>query len=91
MKGHGKIVGIPYDFRRPTPGRVKERIWNPGDPRIFTPRVFGIGWAVNLPSLRKKSQVAYRIAFLLYIAIGVNMALSFLRGLRRLKERLGRR
>lgn len=91
MKDHGRIAGIPYDFRRPTPVRVKERIWNPRDPRIFTPRVFGVGWAVNLPSLRKKSHAAYYLALALYAVIGVNMIRSFLHGLRRLRGRLPRR
>lgn len=88
MKDHGRIAGIPFDFRRPTTARVKERIWNPGDPHVFTPRVFGIGWDINLPSLRKKSQAAYYVALVFYIAALVNLARSSLRGLRRLKRLL---
>mgnify|MGYP003299810690 CR=1 FL=1 len=28
--------------------RIKERWWNPNEPRLFTPRAFGWGYAVNL-------------------------------------------
>lgn len=44
----GKVAGVPYDFRLPTPARVKERWWNPEDERLLTPHVFGVGWSVNL-------------------------------------------
>lgn len=53
---HGRIFGVPYDFRWPTIQRFREAYWNPDDPRIFTDRVIGVGWAVNfaqlLPRLR---------------------------------------
>ena len=45
---HGQIAYIPYDFRVPTIERLQERWWNPDDPRLLTPRVFGLGWAVNV-------------------------------------------
>jgi hypothetical protein len=49
---HGAVFGIvPYDFRPPTFERFKAAWWNPDDPRIFTPRDLGVGWAVNLPRL----------------------------------------
>ena len=49
---HGKIAGIiPYDFRLPTIERLKEAYWNPYERRVFTPDVFGIGWAINLYTL----------------------------------------
>jgi len=52
---HGRILGlVPYDFRRPTARRVKARWWNPGDRRLFTPRVFGVGWSVNLARLVRR-------------------------------------
>lgn len=43
----GRLLGMPYDLRMPTPERVASRWWNPGDPRILMPRVFGLGWSVN--------------------------------------------
>jgi len=48
---HGRILGVPYDFRWPTLERFREAYWNPDDPRIFTDRVIGVGWAVNLAQL----------------------------------------
>ena len=51
----GTIAGfIPYDFRMPTLGRVKESYWNPCDSRILTHEVFGIGWAINFYSLLER-------------------------------------
>jgi Family of unknown function (DUF5808) len=44
---------IPYDLRRPTLARIRERLWNPGDRRILVPTVFGVGWTVNLGRLLK--------------------------------------
>jgi hypothetical protein len=39
---------VPYDFRIPTVARVKERMWDPESSHIVNPRVFGVGWTVNL-------------------------------------------
>jgi hypothetical protein len=45
---HGTIVGVvPYDFRRPTPDSVREKLWNPRG-NFWSPSVFGVGWAPNL-------------------------------------------
>ncbi len=44
----GRFLGAPYEFRVPTAARLRERLWNPDDPRILTPPVFGVGWSVNL-------------------------------------------
>jgi hypothetical protein len=54
MKKAGKILGIPYDFRFPTLTRIRERMWNREDPRIFTPRVYGAGWTVNFATLKDR-------------------------------------
>jgi hypothetical protein len=48
---HGTIVVVPYDFRMPSLQRFLDAWWNPDDPRLFTPRDFGIGWAINIPRL----------------------------------------
>lgn len=57
---HGRIAGVPYDFRMPTPQRFKNAYWNPDDPRIFTDRVVGIGWAINFAQLLPRLQEGYR-------------------------------
>jgi hypothetical protein len=50
----GRILGMPYDFRGASAERVGERIWNPADPRIFTPRLFGVGWTINFGAVAVK-------------------------------------
>jgi hypothetical protein len=32
----------------PTIQRARSRWWNPDEPRLFVPQVFGLGWTVNL-------------------------------------------
>jgi len=45
----GRVLGvIPYDFTLPTWERIQQAYWNPRDPRLFTERVVGVGWAINL-------------------------------------------
>ncbi|MCL4535440.1 MAG: DUF5808 domain-containing protein [Bacteroidetes bacterium] len=60
---HGTVFGfVPYDFRMPTLERIRAAYWNPEDPRILTPRVVGIGWGINIPSLvRTMQQVVYQL------------------------------
>ena len=48
MEKTGTFLGVPYDWRRPTAARFKERWWNPDDKRLFTPRAFGWGYDINL-------------------------------------------
>lgn len=56
---HGKVGGlIPYDFRVPTLERVRAAYWDPSSDTIFTERVLGVGWAVNIPVLIRKLQQA---------------------------------
>ncbi len=56
---HGKVVAgiFPYDFRIPTIERLKESFWNPYESRVFTPPVFGIGWAINFYALLENLRV----------------------------------
>lgn len=45
----GHVLGVvPYDFRPPTWQRIREAYWNPESDHLFSDRVFGVGWAVNL-------------------------------------------
>ena len=49
----GRVFGlVPYDFNAPTWQRIREAYWNPDDPRLFTDRAFGVGWAINLHRAR---------------------------------------
>ncbi len=46
---NGKVASVvPYDFRMPTIQRAKERLWNPEADTFVGPRVFGVGWTVNV-------------------------------------------
>ena len=44
---HGTILGIPYDFRPPTPEKVRNTLWNKETSKNFLPHAFGIGWSIN--------------------------------------------
>jgi len=51
----GKVAGIvPYDFRLPTIERLRAAYWDPSSDTVFTERVFGVGWAVNIPVAGRK-------------------------------------
>jgi hypothetical protein len=43
----GTFLGMPYDLRVPTATRIASRWWDPMNPRVFVPRVFGLGWDIN--------------------------------------------
>lgn len=47
----GHVLGMPYDFRGASVERIGSRVWNPADPRIFMPRMFGVGWTFNLGAI----------------------------------------
>jgi hypothetical protein len=51
---HGTVLGVPYDFRRPTLKRARSRMWNRRERRLFTPRTFGLGWDLNLARLLRR-------------------------------------
>lgn len=43
-----RVFGIPVETRGPVSADVRSRIWDPANPRIFVPRLFGAGWTLNL-------------------------------------------
>jgi Family of unknown function (DUF5808) len=53
-KGTGRFLGVPYDWRRPTVARVKQRWWNPAERKVLVPKVFGWGYDVNLAELARR-------------------------------------
>jgi hypothetical protein len=57
-KKTGTFLGVPYDWRRPTVERTKQRWWNPDEPRLIVPKMFGWGYDLNLARLlgRKPSK-----------------------------------
>jgi hypothetical protein len=49
----GRALGVvPYDFSPPTWDRIRRAYWNPDEDRLFTDRVLGVGWAINLHRAR---------------------------------------
>ena len=50
----GTFYGIPYDLRWPSPKVVAERLWNPQDSRLFTPKLLGWGWSVNFYTVMRR-------------------------------------
>lgn len=61
---NGKVAGVvPYDFRLPTLDRLREAYWDPGNEQVFSEKVFGVGWAVNIPvAARKLSEIVSQYA-----------------------------
>jgi hypothetical protein len=54
---HGRLFGIPYDFRRPSLRRLLGAHWQPGE-GMLVPTPFGIGYTLNLASWRSWIVVA---------------------------------
>jgi uncharacterized membrane protein len=53
-RSHGELFGfVPYDFRLPTVGRARDRMWNPDASRVLSPITFGVGWTLNLGRLAR--------------------------------------
>jgi hypothetical protein len=52
---HGRLFGvIPYDFRLPTPARIRDAYFNTKSDTVFTPEPIGVGWAVNVAAILKR-------------------------------------
>ena len=57
---HGRVGGVvPYDFRPPTWDRVRNAYWNPNSDELFSDRVFGVGWAVNLHRAKELLEMVF--------------------------------
>ncbi len=56
----GRVLGfVPYDFTLPTWERVRQAYWNAEDSRLFSDRVVGVGWAINLHRARALLSVLF--------------------------------
>ena len=56
----GRVLGVvPYDFRPPTWQRIRDAYWNPESDRLFSDRVFGVGWAINLHRAKTLMEQGY--------------------------------
>jgi hypothetical protein len=63
-KKHGSILGIPFDFRRPSLKRALSAHWQPGE-KMLVRKPFGVGYTLNLANWRS------------WIAVGLIGALVF--------------
>ena len=53
---HGTVGGVlPYDLRKPTVAKLRDRFWDVENPHLLVPQAFGIGWTINFGR-------AYRLA-----------------------------
>ena len=50
---------VPYDFRPPTWHRIRDAYWNPNSEHLFSDRVFGVGWALNLHRAKTLMEQAF--------------------------------
>jgi hypothetical protein len=50
----GKALGIPYDFRPPTPGRLKQTLWNRSTDSLLVPHVYGWGYSLNFRAVGQR-------------------------------------
>lgn len=47
----GEIFGVPYNFNRPSLGRMLSAYWQPGEDMLVR-KPFGIGYTLNLANWR---------------------------------------
>ena len=50
----GTLLGMPYELRMPTAERVALRWWDPMNPNVLAPRLFGVGWDLNFGAVAVK-------------------------------------
>jgi uncharacterized protein DUF5808 len=77
----GKVGGIvPYDFRPPTWQRIRDAYWNPESDHLFSDRVFGVGWAVNLYRAKTLMEETFRKLMGKEEAVSIRMTVQAERG-----------
>lgn len=47
----GELFGVPYNFDRPSVGRMLSAYWQPGD-GMLVEKPFGVGYTLNLANWR---------------------------------------
>ena len=47
----GELLGVPYNFERPSIGRMLSAYWEPGE-GMLVEKPFGIGYTLNLANWR---------------------------------------
>ena len=54
MAKQGKLLGLPFDWRKPTKAKVKSRAWDPENPKLFVPKAYGWGYSINFARLLRR-------------------------------------
>ena len=73
----GTVGGVvPYDFRPPTWERIREAYWNPDSDHLFSDRVFGVGWAVNLYRAKTLMEDMFRTLMGAERAVSIRMTVQ---------------
>ncbi|MGM0605384.1 MAG: DUF5808 domain-containing protein [Halobacteriota archaeon] len=53
----GEILGVPYNFKRPSLGRMLSAYWQPGK-GMLVKKPFGVGYTINLANWRSWAVLA---------------------------------
>lgn len=53
----GEILGVPYNFERPSLGRMLSSYWKPGE-SMLVEKPFGVGYTLNMANWRSWIVVA---------------------------------
>jgi hypothetical protein len=78
---HGKVLGyVPYEFRPPTWERIRDAYWNPESDSLFSSRVFGVGWTVNLYRAKTLLEDTFRRLMAKEDTVSIRMAVQADRG-----------
>jgi hypothetical protein len=59
----GEIFGVPYNFERPSLGRMLSAYWQPGE-AMLVKKPFGVGYTLNLANWRSWVVLAVAAALL---------------------------
>ncbi|TYL38218.1 hypothetical protein CV102_13555 [Natronococcus pandeyae] len=59
----GEVLGVPYNFERPSMGRMLSSYWQPGE-GMLVEKPFGVGYTLNLANWRSWIVVAVAGALL---------------------------
>ena len=47
-KRTGTVLGMPYDWRRPSLQRIRDEVFDRDEPKFIVPKAYGWGYGINL-------------------------------------------
>ena len=71
----GELFGVPYNFDRPSIGRMLSAYWKP-DERMLVEKPFGVGYTLNLANWRSWIVLAVAGALLWHERKGESQAMT---------------